>query len=63
MLPPGCLLDDVPIGNTEDLHNTGELLLFVLAREDRHTSVQLGEDASNVSWVAKARPTLSSTYQ
>jgi hypothetical protein len=49
VLSPRCLFNDVPIGNTEDLHDTGKLLLLVLAGEDWYTSVQLGEDTSEVS--------------
>jgi hypothetical protein len=56
VLPPRCLFDDVPVGNTEDLHDTGELLLLVFSGEDWYTSVEFGEDASDVSGVQKKNP-------
>ena len=38
-------IDEILVGNAKDLHDTGELLLLVLARKDRVASVHLGHDA------------------
>jgi hypothetical protein len=35
-------VDNIPIWYTEDFHDTCQLLMLVLTREDRYTGVQLG---------------------
>ena len=40
------LLDQVLVRRAEDLHDAGQLLLLVLAREDGVARQQLGEDAA-----------------
>jgi hypothetical protein len=38
-------IDHVFVGKAEDLHDAGELLLFILAWKDWEAGVELGEDA------------------
>lgn len=40
------LINDVLVGQTEDLHDARQLLLLVLSREDGEAGVELGEDAA-----------------
>lgn len=42
---PGTALDQVFLGNPQDFHNTGQLFLLVLPREDRVASVEFSQDA------------------
>ncbi len=39
-------VDEVFVRNAEDLHDTRQLLLLVLSREDRETCVQLSENTT-----------------
>lgn len=45
----GC--KDISIRKTDNFHNEGELLLFTLSWEKRHSSEELGEDAAETPHV------------
>jgi hypothetical protein len=43
---PGATVDKFLIGNTKNLHDTGKLLLLILAREYGEARVQLRQNAT-----------------
>ena len=44
-------VDEVFVRNSKDFHNTCQLLLLVLAREDRETCIQLSQDTTQTPHV------------
>ena len=42
----GTLVDEFPVGSSQDLHDARQLLLLVFARENREASIQLSQDTA-----------------